>query len=198
MPPVARRRLIDQIELNDHEKKNLQILDTIRKKGPIARAEISRLIGLNIVTVTSYVDQYIKKGVIKEVGIDVSSGGRKPTLVDLNSQATFMIGVGLNVVDMIAVLCNLKGEVIFSVKKDRVVHWVKHGATPSDTVARLLRRDGVEGMDKFIKRYAKRKPKGEQPAAPTQASAAAESPKQAEAPKEEAPATEPAAADKAA
>lgn len=117
--PVTRRRLLDQVELNDHEKKNLQILDTIRKRGPIARAEISRLIGLNIVTVTSYVDQYIKKGVIKEVGIDVSSGGRKPTLVDLNPQAIHLIGVGLNAVDMIAVLCNLKGEIVFSVKKER-------------------------------------------------------------------------------
>ena len=116
---ISKRRLLDQTELNDHEKKNLQILDTIRKKGPIARAEISRLIGLNIVTVTSYVDQYIKKGVIKEVGIDVSSGGRKPTLVDLNPDAVFLIGVGLNIVDMIAVLCNLKGEVIYSVKKER-------------------------------------------------------------------------------
>lgn len=119
MITTTKRRLLDQIELNDHEKKNLQILDTIRKKGPIARAEISRLIGLNIVTVTSYIDQYIKKGVIKEVGIDVSSGGRKPTLVDLNPEAITMIGVGLNVVDMIAVLCNLKGEIIFSVKKER-------------------------------------------------------------------------------
>ena len=116
---ISKRRLLDQMELNDHEKKNLQILDTIRKKGPIARAEISRLIGLNIVTVTSYVDQYIKKGVIKEVGIDVSSGGRKPTLVDLNPSAIYLIGVGLNLVGMIAVLCNLKGEIIFSVRRDR-------------------------------------------------------------------------------
>lgn len=119
MALASKRRLFDQMELNDHEKKNLQILDTIRKKGPIARAEISRLIGLNIVTVTSYVDQYIKKGVIREVGVDVSSGGRKPTVVDLNSTAVYMIGVGLNLVDMIALLCNLKGEVIFSVKKER-------------------------------------------------------------------------------
>src|SRR3989338_3737638 len=119
MATLSKRRLLDQIELNDHEKKNLQILDTIRKKGPIARTDISRLIGLNIVTVTSYVDQYIKKGVIKEVGIDVSSGGRKPTLVDLNPQATFLVGVGLNIVDMIAVLCNLKGEIVCNISKER-------------------------------------------------------------------------------
>ncbi len=119
MTTAIKRRLLDQTDLNDHEKKNLQILDTIRKKGPIARAEISRLIGLNIVTVTSYVDQYIKKGVIQEVGIDVSSGGRKPTLVDLNPNAVFLIGVGLNVVDMIAVLCNSKGDILHSVKTER-------------------------------------------------------------------------------
>lgn len=116
---TTKRRLLDQTELNDHERKNLQILDTVRKKGPIARAEISRLIGLNIVTVASYVDQFIKKGVVKEVGIDVSSGGRKPTLVDLNPSNIFLIGVGLNVVQMIAVLCNLKGDIIASVKRDR-------------------------------------------------------------------------------
>ena len=116
---VSKRRLLDQIELNDHEKKNLQILDTIRKKGPIARAEISRLIGLNIVTVTSYVDQYIKKGVIREVGIDVSSGGRKPTLVDLNPAAIFLIGVGVNASTVVAILCNLKGEIVLSIKKER-------------------------------------------------------------------------------
>jgi hypothetical protein len=119
MAILARRRLVDQIELNDHEKKNLQILDTIRKKGPIARAEISRLIGLNIVTVTSYVDQYIKKSVIREVGIDVSSGGRKPALVDLNPSAVYLIGVGLNLVDMIGVLCDLKGDIVHSVKRTR-------------------------------------------------------------------------------
>lgn len=119
MPLASKRRLLDHSELNDHEKKNLSILDTIRKKGPITRAEISRLIGLNIVTVTSYVDQYIKKGVIKEVGIDVSSGGRKPTLVDLNPSSSFVIGVGLNAVEMIALLCDLKGEILFSVKRER-------------------------------------------------------------------------------
>lgn len=121
MGTATRRRLLDQVELNDHEKKNLLILDTIRKKGPIARAEISRLIGLNIVTVTSYVDQYIKKDVIREVGIDVSSGGRKPTLVDINPKAAFTVGVGLNIVDMIAVLCDLKGDVVYRVRKDRPI-----------------------------------------------------------------------------
>jgi len=118
MPP-ARRRLIDQKDLTDHEKKNLMILETVRRRAPIARADISRLIDLNIVTVTSYVDQYLKKGILKEVGVDISTGGRKPTLVDLNPAASYAIGVGLNAVTMIAVLCNLKGQAICKVQTPR-------------------------------------------------------------------------------
>ena len=57
----------------------------------------------------------------------------------------------------------------------------RKGATPSDTVARLLKKAGVDGMDKFIRRYAKRKSKSaaaEAPAAPAQAAAApSETPK---------------------
>ena len=113
------KSLIDHHELSDHEKKNLSILETIRRSGSLARAEISKRCDLNIVTVTSYVDQYLKNDVLKEVGIDVSSGGRKPALVDLNPEACMAIGVGLNTVDMIAVLCNLKGEVVHRVKRER-------------------------------------------------------------------------------
>ncbi len=116
---VTRRRLVDEQDLSDHEKKNLMILETVRRRAPIARADISRLIDLNIVTVTSYVDQFLKKGILQEVGVDISTGGRKPTLVDLNSAAAFAIGVGLNAVEMIAVLCNLKGQILHKVKVPR-------------------------------------------------------------------------------
>lgn len=120
MPVLApRRRLVDEQDLTDHEKKSIMILETVRRRAPIARADISRVIDLNIVTVTSYVDQFLKKGVLQEVGVDISTGGRKPTLVDLNGSAAFAIGVGLNAVDMIAVLCDLKGGAIHKVKVPR-------------------------------------------------------------------------------
>ena len=50
-------------------------------------------------------------------------------------------------------------------KTDRVKHWVSQGAIPSETVARLLKRAGVDGMEKFIHTYTKRKSKKEAPAA---------------------------------
>jgi len=70
-------------------KRTSRSFDTIRKKGPIARAEISRLIGLNIVTVTSYVDQYIKKGVIKEVGSTFrAAGANRPWWTSIPRRST--------------------------------------------------------------------------------------------------------------
>lgn len=59
--------------------------------------------------------------------------------------------------------------VVFQVKTERVEHWVAKGAVPSDTLARLLKRNGVKNMDKFIQRYAKQKSKSEQPEAPAAA-----------------------------
>ncbi len=61
-------------------------------------------------------------------------------------------------------------------KKDRIEYWVAKGATPSDTVAALLKTNGVSGMEKFIgNRNLKRKNKkapAEAPAAPAEAPAA--------------------------
>ena len=71
---------------------------------------------------------------------------------------------------------------VFTVDADRVTHWVKQGAIPSDTLARLLKREGVKGMEKFVEKYTKRVSKKapvEAPVAPTPApavEAAAEKP----------------------
>jgi small subunit ribosomal protein S16 len=75
--------------------------------------------------------------------------------------------------------------VVFQHKDDRIQEWIKKGAIPSDTVARLLRKAGMKDMDKYIQRYTKQRPKGEEPPAPAAAAPAAPA---AEAPKAEAPA----------
>ena len=55
---------------------------------------------------------------------------------------------------------------VFECNQDRVAHWVKMGAIPSDTVARLLKRAGMKNMEKYHIKYAKQKSKKEQPEAP--------------------------------
>jgi small subunit ribosomal protein S16 len=65
---------------------------------------------------------------------------------------------------------------VFEVVTDRVTHWVKNGAQPSDTVARLLKRHGVQNMERFIQRYAKRKSKNPEAEAAAPAAAPAPTP----------------------
>lgn len=48
---------------------------------------------------------------------------------------------------------------VLEVQEDRITHWMSKGAMPSDTLARLLKKKGMKNMDKFIKRYAKQKPR---------------------------------------
>lgn len=50
-----------------------------------------------------------------------------------------------------------RNPAVFEVQKDRVTDWVKRGAIPSNTLARLLKKNGVNGMEKFIQRYTKQK-----------------------------------------
>jgi small subunit ribosomal protein S16 len=51
---------------------------------------------------------------------------------------------------------------VFECKKDRIEHWVKHGAQVSDTAARLLKNAGVDGLETFITSYTKKKKRKEQ------------------------------------
>ncbi len=48
---------------------------------------------------------------------------------------------------------------VFEPRTDRIAEWIKKGAIPSDTVARLLKHHGMKDMDRYIQRYAKRKPR---------------------------------------
>lgn len=87
--------ILREQKLTDRQRRNLEILDTIRKNRLISRAEISKNTDINIVTVSNYIDVYLKKGLVFERGLDISSGGRRPELVEINPRYGYVIGVDL-------------------------------------------------------------------------------------------------------
>ncbi|MFC1631335.1 ROK family protein [Candidatus Omnitrophota bacterium] len=88
--------LISRVQkATDRQRRNLEILDTIRKNRLISRAEISKNTNVNIVTVSNYIDGYLKKGLVFERGLDISTGGRRPELVEINPQYGYVLGVDL-------------------------------------------------------------------------------------------------------
>ena len=117
---MIKQMLLKDRILTDKERKNLAILEVIRKNGPISRTDISKMTELNIVTVSNYVSHYIKTGLVIEGELDESTGGRKPVLVELNPKAGYIVGVGLNMLNMVGVLVDLEINVITEVKRERL------------------------------------------------------------------------------
>ena len=99
-------------ELSEKEKRNIDILEILRRRGPISRPEISKETGINVVTISNYIDDLIRHNLVYEKEFDVSEGGRRPVLLDLNPKGSYVIGVGLNLMNMVGLLVDLKGNII--------------------------------------------------------------------------------------
>jgi len=97
---------------SEKEKRNIEILEILRKQGPISRPDISQEMGINIVSISNYIDGFIKGNLVYEKELDTSEGGRRPVLLEINPRAGYAIGVGLNLMNMVGLLVDLKGNII--------------------------------------------------------------------------------------
>jgi len=128
-------------DLSEKEKRNIDILEILRKHGPISRPDISKQMGINVVTISNYVDEFIRRNLVYEKELDVSEGGRRPVLLDLNPQAGFVIGVGLNLMNMVGLLVDLKGNIVTKTQIVRPRASVKEiSECVLDIVREILRR----------------------------------------------------------
>ena len=125
----------------EKEKRNIDILEILRRSGPISRPDISKEMGINVVTISNYVDEFIKHNLVYEKELDISEGGRRPVLLDLNAQSRFAIGVGLNLMNMVGLLMDLKGNIITKTQIARPKASVKEIAESLlDVIREIMRR----------------------------------------------------------
>lgn len=123
---MRRRSLLDQHQLSEREEKNVQLLELLRSRGPLTRTELSQGTGFNIVTVSNYVNQFIKQGLVLERGFDISTGGRKPILVELHAKSGFAVGIdlgplGVAQAQLVLVITDLRGQIVHRVIMPRAV-----------------------------------------------------------------------------
>jgi len=138
-------RLFTHHTLNDKERKNLTILELIRKSGAISRTDISKTADINIVSISNYVKNYIDKKLILEKGFDVSSGGRRPELVELNRRENYFLGVDVNSVGLIAAMTDIAIASVGKVKTPKPKGTAKDLAGGIiESVNRLIDTSGVE------------------------------------------------------
>ncbi len=101
--------------INSHDLKVLNrvsVLDIIRKKGPVARYEVAKLTQLTPPTVTVIVNELLQSGIIYEVGEGESSGGRKPVMLELNSDYGYIFAVRIQRGEIVSALIDLAGNIL--------------------------------------------------------------------------------------
>src|SRR4030042_6893861 len=90
----------------------LLILKTIYNNAKISRADIARATGLNRATVSDAVSELMKDGVVAEVGIGSSVGGKPPILLSIVDNARYLIGVDLAGREFRGGVIKLRGKLI--------------------------------------------------------------------------------------
>jgi predicted NBD/HSP70 family sugar kinase len=91
------------------------VLKTIYDQGRISRADVARLTNLTRTTVSDLVADLQEKGLVEEVGMGRSIGGRLPILLSVIDDARHLISVDLANGELRGAVVNLRNEVISTV-----------------------------------------------------------------------------------
>lgn len=88
------------------------VLDLVRTRGPISRADIVRLSGLTFPSVSRIVGELIDRDLIGEKRQRRGGMGKPPTELELNPESAFSIGLNLDRDLLSAMLVDLSGKAL--------------------------------------------------------------------------------------
>ena len=88
------------------------VLNYVRDRSPISRADIARETDLQRSTVSAIVDDLQKDNLIEEIGTGASSGGRKPTLLKIKTGTPVAVGVDVTPRNTTIAVADLSGKVL--------------------------------------------------------------------------------------
>jgi predicted NBD/HSP70 family sugar kinase len=86
------------------------VLDLIRAARTVSRVELAARLGLTAPAITQVVRDLIANDLVVEVGHGPSTGGKPPTLLQLNPQARYGVGVHLERNTCVVVVVDLAGS----------------------------------------------------------------------------------------
>ncbi|HEX8457867.1 MAG TPA: ROK family transcriptional regulator [Pyrinomonadaceae bacterium] len=124
------------------------VLNYVRDREPISRAEIARETALQRSTVSTIVEELKRGGLIEEIGEGESTGGRRPTLLRLRAAGAMAIGVDITPTCTTIATSDLAGRVLE--RED-----FQHIEQPDALYARV-----IESVRKFAARAGERKIEG--------------------------------------
>ena len=110
---LSSRQELKIVDINDIRNINQTVLlHLIRERQPISRVEIARITGLRPGTISSIVNRLIRRGVIFEGAEGPSSGGRKPTYLNINAENAYILGIDIGVRDTVYAVSDFNGRIL--------------------------------------------------------------------------------------
>ena len=88
------------------------VLNYVREREPISRAEIARETDLQRSTISAIVEDLKTEGLVEEVGEGESTGGRRPTMLKLRAAGPIALGVAITPTCTTIATSDLAGRVI--------------------------------------------------------------------------------------
>lgn len=88
------------------------MLQCIFEAGSTTRADIARTTGLTPATVSDLVGELVEEGLVSELGVGPSAGGKPPTLLGLRADARSVIALDLSDGGQLGSVVDLQGSVV--------------------------------------------------------------------------------------
>ena len=88
------------------------VLNYVREREPISRAEIARETALQRSTISAIVESLAEEGLVEEVGEGESTGGRRPTLLRLRTKEAIAVGVAITPSCTTVATSDLAGRIV--------------------------------------------------------------------------------------
>ena len=116
------------------------VLNTIKNRQPISRAQVSKHLGLSRATVSAIVDELIEKKMIYESDTQKAEGkiGRPSTMLGFNPKSMYCIGLDIGGTKILSIITDLNGEILYREKAastgdlDEIEKLIRHALAESD------------------------------------------------------------------
>ncbi|MDF2675195.1 MAG: Glucokinase [Clostridiales bacterium] len=114
------------------------LLSLIQKRGPIAKNELFLIANMTLSTLQRSIKPLIDEELIIESAIGESTGGRKPTLYDINPEKFYIIGIDISRTYIRLIVTNLNLSSIFAEKVLPISAPKESAGLISDTIIEVL------------------------------------------------------------
>jgi predicted NBD/HSP70 family sugar kinase len=138
---------VQAARLNTIRDINRQIvLNYVRDREPISRAEIARETALQRSTVSTIVESLKSDGLIEEIGEGESTGGRRPTMLRLRTAGPIAIGVSIDPTITTVATSDLAGRVLEEREFTTDGLWEKTSHMVVEAVKNFAGKNSIEGI----------------------------------------------------